>query len=105
MEYVPQPIDTSDVTLPDDLAQLTEVLAENTHNLWADRRMAENWRQGRCRDDQKKTHPSIVPYAELPESEKEYDRVTAMEAIKVILALGYEIRKTTDNAQGGSTDE
>jgi len=91
MEYRPAPRDTSGVQLPPDIIRLTELLARNTHENWARQRMAEGWRYGPRRDDAKKEHPSLVAYEELPESEKEYDRTTAMEAVKTILALGYRI--------------
>jgi RyR domain len=93
MDYKPAPRDTSSVRLPRDLADLTELLARNTHENWARGRMAEGWTFGPARDDAKKTHPSLVPYEELPESEKNYDRTTAMETVKTILALGYRIEK------------
>jgi len=72
---------------------LTEQLAENAHDLWAQQRFGDGWRVGPERDDRAKTHPGLIPYEELPESEKEYDRQTAMGTIKAILALGYVIKK------------
>lgn len=89
--YKPDPIDTKDVVLTNDLVELTEKLAENTHDIWAVGRIKEGWIYGEKRDDLKKTHPCLVEYRKLPESEKEYDRNTAMQAIKVILKLGYRI--------------
>jgi ryanodine receptor 2 len=55
--------------------------------------MKEGWRYGEERDSANKQTPNLVPYKDLPESEKEYDRHTATEAIKVLLSLGYDIRK------------
>ena len=92
-EYTPKTIDTSQVTLSPDLQQLVERLAENNHDHWAHSRMQEGWRHGPRRDDAAKLHPDIVPYQQLSESEKEYDRKTVIEAIKAMMALGYEIRK------------
>jgi len=89
--YIPKPIDTSKVTLPDDLLDLTERLAENTHELWAKQRMSEGWTWGPERDDKARKHPDLVPYKDLPESEKQYDRMTAMETLKVIVGLGYGV--------------
>ena len=43
------------------------------------------------RDDANKLTPCMVEYDELPESEKEYDRNTSLETIKLILKLGYTI--------------
>jgi len=91
--YQPKPIDTTSITLPRELMLLTEQLAENAHDLWAKQRFAEGWKLGPERNDGAKTHPGLVPYAKLPESEKEYDRQTAIGTIKAILALGYGIKK------------
>jgi hypothetical protein len=91
--YEPAPIDTSRVVLSGDLAELTELLARNTHDVWAKGRLAEGWRWGPRRDDRRKEHPCLVPYEALPDAEKGYDRQTALESIKVILALGYRIEK------------
>jgi len=93
VDYKPAPRDTSSVRLPRDLAELTELLARNTHENWARRRMDEGWTWGPERDDSRKKHPSLVPYERLSESEKDYDRTTAMETVKTILALGYRIEK------------
>lgn len=91
--YTPTPIITNQVTLSHDILALAEVLAMNTHDVWADGRIKEGWTYGKMRDDIKKTHPCLVPYEDLPESEKEYDRATSLETIKVILSLGYVISK------------
>lgn len=91
--YTPKPIDTSAVHLPDEVLEVRELLAHNTHETWAAQRIAEGWQWGKARDDEKKLHPCLVPYEELSESEKEYDRNTATESLKLIVALGFEIRK------------
>ena len=92
-QYNPQPLDTSDIKLSADLQELTELLAKNTHDIWAQRRLAQGWKYGAERNDKRKEHPCLVPYEELPESEKEYDRNTAMETLKVIQKLGFKIEK------------
>jgi len=91
--YRPQPIDTSGIVLPAELLELTERLAENAHDVWAKQRMAEGWTYGPQRDDVAKKHPDLVPYQDLPESEKEYDRSAAIETLKVIVALGYRVER------------
>jgi ryanodine receptor 2 len=91
MTYQPRPIPTDDVKLSGDLLPLTERLAENAHDLWAAQRLAQGWRYGERRDDVQKLHPCLVSYSDLPESEKEYDRVAALGTLKAILSLGYEI--------------
>jgi hypothetical protein len=91
MTYIPKPLDTTNITLPDELVQLTERLAESTHDVWAAQRMSQGWVYGSERNDAAKTHPCLVPYADLPDSEKDYDRKTAMETLKAIMSLGYRI--------------
>lgn len=92
-EYKPQPIDTSDIVLPNELLELTERIAKNTHDVWAVGRIKEGWTYGEKKDDTVKTTPCLVPYEDLPDSEKEYDRNTSFETIKLILKMGYCIKK------------
>lgn len=91
MDYKPKPIDTSGVSLTEHITRLTEQLAKNAHDNWARQRLAEGWKYGPHRDETRKEHPCLVPYEELPESEKQYDRSTALETIKAILAMGYRV--------------
>lgn len=91
--YVPHPLDTSDITLPDELNALAEALAKNVHEVWAQTRISQGWTYGETRDDKKKHHPCLIPYEDLPESEKVYDRNSAMETLRVIRKLGHEITK------------
>ena len=93
VSYKPQPIDTASVQLSDEIIELTEKLAENTHDNWARQRVADGWKYGPERNDQSKEHPCLVRYSDLLESEKEYDRQAALETLKAIIALGYEIRR------------
>jgi len=90
--YIPNPIDTSKIALNGDIMALSEVLAKNTHEVWASGRIADGWTYGDVRDDVKKKHPCLVPYEELSENEKDYDRATAMEALKVIISRGFSIQ-------------
>jgi hypothetical protein len=84
-------MDTSAVSLPAELLALSEILAKNTHEVWARQRLAEGWRYGEQRNEQNKEHPCLVPYEELPDSEKQYDRNTTMESLKLLVALGCKI--------------
>ena len=90
--YTPEPIDTSDIVLPEELLELTELLARNVHDVWAIGRIKEGWTYGLERNDVKKIHPCLVPYEELPETEKEYDRKTAQETLRLIMKLGFVIK-------------
>ena len=89
--YNPQPINVEDISLDANLEDLTEAIAENAHDIWARARMDEGWTYGPVRDDAKKQHPDLVPYAQLPDSEKEYDRIMAMNTLRLVRRLGYEI--------------
>lgn len=91
MDYTPNPINVEHARLPSALDGLVERLAEHVHDVWAAQRLADGWTHGPERDDRKKTHPCLVPYAELSESEKAYDRNTAMQTLRAIVALGYTI--------------
>jgi len=93
MSYKPEPIDTSVIQLSEDIKELTELLAKNAHDIWALQRMKDGWVYGKQRSDEKKEHPCLIEYEQLPESEKEYDRNAAMETLKAIIALGYRIEK------------
>ena len=91
--YVPQPMDTSDIQLPDELNVLIEQMAKNVHEVWAESRIAQGWSYGEERNDTLKHHPCLVPYEELPEVEKAYDRDTALGTLKLISKLGFKITK------------
>jgi ryanodine receptor 2 len=90
--YVPHPIDTSKVSLHE-VQPLLEDLARNAHEVWAQKRIEDGWTLGAQRDDAQRKHPCLVPYEQLPESEKEYDRELVNQTLKTILALGYRIVK------------
>ena len=92
-DYQPQPADPSDIRLPEELENLVEQLARNVHEVWAQSRVEQGWTWGPVRSDAFKTHPSLVPYDELPEEEKQYDRNTAVGTLKLIMKLGFNISK------------
>lgn len=91
--YIPAPIDTSATLIPQSLDELTELLAKNTHEVWAKTRLEQGWTWGEKRDDAQKHHPCLIPYEDLSEDEKTFDRNTAMETLRLILALGFKIEK------------
>ena len=92
-KYVPNPVDSTDVKLPMELESLVEEMAKNVHEVWAQTRISQGWSFGEERNDAEKKHPCLVPYEELSEEEKEYDRNTSIETIKLILKLGFKITK------------
>lgn len=91
--YTPQPIDTTDVKLPKELELLVEQMSNNVHEVWAKSRISQGWKYGEQRNDELKTHPCLVPYEDLPEVEKDYDRNTATGTLKLILKLGFKISR------------
>ncbi|MGN0221561.1 MAG: RyR domain-containing protein [Prevotella sp.] len=89
--YEPFPIGLDDVELSEDLSELQEAIAENAHEIWAKHRRDQGWSYGPERNDQKKETPDMIPYCNLPESEKLYDREMAMQTLKLVKKLGFEI--------------
>ena len=104
MSYKPKPKDTSHIELAPGLKELVEQLAENTHDVWAQQRILSGWTYGPHRDDAAKQHPGLVPYNELSESEKEYDRKTSLETVKLLSALGYTVQRPGERSAEPSKD-
>jgi len=104
-DYHPQPIDTSRVELPQAVEDLVEQLARNTHDVWAHNRLADGWRWGSERNDEQKEHPCLVPYELLPESEKSIDRAIAIETLKTIIALGFQLVCLDQDESQGKTPQ
>ena len=98
--YFPRPVNTEDVVINTYLERLVEQMAKNVHEVWAKTRIEQGGRWGEKRDDEKKCHPCLVPYEELSEEEKTYDRNTALETIKLILKLGFKISKGEEPLRG-----
>jgi hypothetical protein len=92
-DYEPNPINVDSIPLNGDLEQLQDAIAENAHNVWAQARIKEGWTYGKEFDDAKKQDPTLMPFTALPDSEKEYDRLTAFNTIKLVKKLGFDIVK------------
>lgn len=92
-EYIPEPMDTTGIELPEDLKPLIEQMAKNVHEVWARARRNDGWKYGPVRDDVKKEHPGLVQYEKLSEKEKDYDRSTSQETLKFIIKSGFQITK------------
>lgn len=91
--YVPQPIDVSDVVLPREIKELTEYIAENTHEEWARVRIKAGWAYAPKNNKRMKLNKNLIPYCELLDCEKEYDRKMAMHTLRVLYKLGYSIER------------
>ncbi|MBO7445288.1 MAG: Ryanodine receptor Ryr [Bacteroidales bacterium] len=95
--YNPNPVDTSRVELSDELLELVERMAKHVHEVWAATRIAQGWTYGPERNDAERKHPCLVPYDQLPEEEKAYDRATSQETLKFIMLNGFEITHKNKN--------
>ena len=91
--YTPAPLDTSDVQLMPNLIELTELLANNVHENWSKQKIAQGWQFGETLDEKLKTTPLLVPYEDLTDDYKLYDRQTALQTLKAILKLGFKISR------------
>lgn len=45
------------------------------HNAWMKDKLDQGWKYGEVKDDVKKTHPCLVPYDQLPEFQKQKDKL------------------------------
>ena len=104
-EPSPGPIDTRKIELPAELVDLTEQLAAKVHHHWMQQRLADGWRPGAKRNDDARESPLLVPYEALSEEEKAYDRITALETVKSILALGFTICPPSTGGSEELTEE
>lgn len=85
--------DLENITISDELNDIIELIAENIHNTWALTRIEKGWTYGKEREDTLKKHPCLIPYDQLSEEEKTFDRETARVTIKTLINLGFAINK------------
>ena len=90
-EYEPQPIDVSEFPLEGELLELIDAIAENNHEIWAKDRKKEGIVYGPVRDE--KHNPDMLPYSDLPKTERDYDRKAAQGILELVQRLGYKIEK------------
>lgn len=98
-QYIPKPAEISDIGLPSEWLELSEIIAKNVHEVWSHNRINEGWRYGETRNDELKQTPCLVPYEELPEIEKNYDRNTAINTLKLIKKMGFDIVPPNDKTK------
>jgi hypothetical protein len=70
-----------------------EIMAEMEHERWVKERRREGWTYGEERDDNRKVHPSLVTWENLPESEKEKDRNSIRDLPHVLARIGFQIQR------------
>ena len=90
--YIPKPASMDDVSLPKEMEALTEYIAENSHEEWAKLRMKEGWTYAPKNDKKLKQSQDLIPYCELLDSEKDYDRKMAMHTLKVLYKMGFRFK-------------
>ena len=73
-----------------------ETLAITEHRRWAASRRLSGWRFGATRDNTKKLHPDLVPWDDLEESNREYDREPVRNLPQLLAAIGYGIERQQD---------
>jgi ryanodine receptor 2 len=95
-DYIPKPLETDHIVLGGDLLELVELLAENAHDIWACQRLQDGWIFGPERCDASRHHPCLVPYAQLSEAEKAYDRIAVLGTVRAVLALGFKVVRAAD---------
>lgn len=93
MEYRPLSDGMERIELDPGLEEQLDSIARNVHDAWARERLLQGWRYGPSLDREAKTHPSLVPYEELSEQERQLDLSTARQVLKSLLSLGYRIEK------------
>lgn len=93
MGYIPNPIDLTSIELGKTIEHDVEKIARNIHETWAMQRVKKGWGYGESYDDIAKKHPCMIEYEKLPEVEREMDRATVVQTIKMLLWLGYTIEK------------
>jgi hypothetical protein len=98
-DYKPEPIPVEHIVLSGEILELVEFLAENAHDIWASERLRDGWTFGPERDDTKRQHPCLVPYTQLPDRDRDYDRTMVIASIRAILALGYTISRTGSSVE------
>jgi ppGpp synthetase/RelA/SpoT-type nucleotidyltranferase len=83
----------SPVVFADFTDEEVERMAELEHGRWNLDRLSDGWRFGRPRDDARKLHDCLVPWNELPEDIKKYDRIGVRAFPAILAKAGLEVRR------------
>uniref|UniRef100_A0A673CUD6 Ryanodine receptor 2b (cardiac) n=1 Tax=Sphaeramia orbicularis TaxID=375764 RepID=A0A673CUD6_9TELE len=95
-DFDPQPVDTSNVSVPERLEFVVNKFAEHTHEKWSLQKFANGWVHGEQLCENSKVHPLLKPYRALAEKDKEVYRWSIKETIKSMLAFGWSIERTKE---------
>jgi hypothetical protein len=80
-----------------------EWLARVEHERWMAQRVLNGWKFSPARDDAKKLHPDMVPYAQLAEDRKELDRAAVREVPGLLMQAGFGLRRIAEITVSGPT--
>uniref|UniRef100_A0A6I8P2E1 Ryanodine receptor 2 n=1 Tax=Ornithorhynchus anatinus TaxID=9258 RepID=A0A6I8P2E1_ORNAN len=94
--FNPQPVDTSNITIPEKLEYFINKYAEHSHDKWSMEKLANGWIYGEIYSDSSKVQPLMKPYKLLSEKEKEIYRWPIKESLKTMLAWGWRIERTRE---------
>nr|XP_037842109.1 ryanodine receptor 2 isoform X4 [Chlorocebus sabaeus] len=94
--FNPQPVDTSNITIPEKLEYFINKYAEHSHDKWSVDKLANGWIYGEIYSDSSKVQPLMKPYKLLSEKEKEIYRWPIKESLKTMLAWGWRIERTRE---------
>jgi len=83
--YTPKPVLMEKSELSSEIQELIEKLAENAHDIWAEGKIRNGWEFGEELDKDTKKHPNLVPYSELSEQDKDYDREMVIGTISYLV--------------------
>ncbi|XP_035260548.1 ryanodine receptor 2 isoform X5 [Anguilla anguilla] len=99
--FNPQPVDTSNVTVPEKLDYFINKYAEHSHEKWSTDKFANGWVHGDQLCEASKVHPLLKPYKGLSEKDKEVYRWPIKESLKTMLAWGWSIERTKEGDPAG----
>ncbi|XP_077586244.1 ryanodine receptor 2 [Stigmatopora nigra] len=92
--FDPQPVETSNISLPERLEPVVNKYAEHTHEKWSLDKFANGWVHGEQLCENTKVHPLLKPYRALAEKDKEAYRWAIKETMKSMMAFGWTIERT-----------
>jgi len=67
------------------------LMASVEHELWCKNLVQDGWRKGPEKDPEKKTHPHLVPWEELPSQAKEKNRKFVRDLPRILARAGFQI--------------
>ncbi|KAF1427970.1 Ryanodine receptor 2, partial [Spheniscus humboldti] len=94
--FNPQPVDTSNITIPEKLEYFINKYAEHSHDKWSMEKFANGWMYGETYSESAKVQPLMKQYKLLSEKEKEIYRWPIKESLKTMLAWGWRIERTRE---------